>query len=53
MDRFRALFGIPDDVAFHLCVPLGYPQGRFGPNVRKPTSETTYLNRWDGPVPWD
>jgi nitroreductase len=53
MDRFRALFGIPDDVAFHLCVPLGYPQGRFGPNVRKKTSETTYLNHWGGPVPWE
>src|SRR3954470_6613050 len=23
MDRFRALFGIPDDVRFHFCVPMG------------------------------
>lgn len=52
MDRFRTMFGIPDDVGFHFCVPLGYPQGNFGPNVRKPTSETTFLNRWDSPVPW-
>lgn len=52
MPRFRAMFGIPDDVGFHFCVPLGYPQGNFGPNVRKPTSETTFLNRWNGPVPW-
>ena len=52
MERFRALFGIPDDVGFHFCVPLGRPAGNFGPNVRKPTSETTYLNRWDAPVPW-
>jgi nitroreductase len=52
MDRFRAMFGIPEHVAFHFCVPLGYPQGNFGPNVRKPTSETTFLNRWDAPVPW-
>jgi len=51
--RFHAMFAIPDDVAFHFCVPLGYPQGNFGPNVRKPTSETTYLNRWAAPVPWD
>jgi nitroreductase len=29
------------------------PAGHFGPNVRKPTSETTFLNRWDAPVPWD
>lgn len=53
MDRFRALFGIPSDVAFHFCVPLGYPQGNFGSNVRKPTSETTFLNRWGAPVPWE
>jgi nitroreductase len=53
MDRFHAMFGIPDDVGFHFCVPLGYPQGSFGPNVRRPTSETTYLNRWDAPVPWN
>jgi nitroreductase len=53
MDRFRAMFDIPDDVAFHFCVPLGYPQGKFGPTKRKRTSETTFLNRWDGPVPWE
>ncbi len=52
MDRFHAMFAIPDDVRFHLCVPLGYPQGNFGPTVRKPTSETTFLDRWDAPVPW-
>jgi nitroreductase len=52
MARVYELFGIPDDVAFHFCVPLGYPQGNFGPNVRRPTSETTYLDRWDAPVPW-
>ena len=52
MSRFRALFDIPDHVGFHFCVPLGYPQGNFGPTVRKPTSETTFLNRWDGAVPW-
>ena len=52
MPRFRDMFGIPDDAAFHFCVPLGYPQGNFGPSVRRPTSETTYLNRWNAPVPW-
>jgi nitroreductase len=52
MDRFYGMFDIPDDVGFHFCVPLGYPQGNFGPNVRKPTSETTFLDRWGAPVPW-
>ena len=53
MARFREMFAIPDDVGFHFCVPLGYPQGNFGPNTRMPTSATTFLNRWDKPVPWE
>ena len=52
MARFHAMFGIPDDVGFHFCVPLGYPQGHFGPNVRRPTSATTFLDMWGTPVPW-
>lgn len=52
MPRFREMFGIPDDVGFHFCVPLGYPQGNFGANVRKPASETAFLDRWGAPVPW-
>jgi nitroreductase len=53
MERFHQMFDIPGDVGLHLCVPLGYPQVNFGANVRKPTSETTFLNRWGGPVPWN
>jgi nitroreductase len=52
MTRFRDMFDIPDDVGFHFCVPLGYPQGNFGPTTRKPTSETAFLNRWGSQVPW-
>ena len=48
----RAMFDILADVSLQFCVPLGYPVGRFGPNVRKPTAQTSYLNRWDAPVPW-
>jgi nitroreductase len=52
MDRVYALLGIPATAEFHLCLPLGYPRGRFGPTRRRPTAETTYLNRWGAPVPW-
>jgi len=52
MDRVTALLGLPKEATFHFCVPLGYPQGGFGPNNRRPTSETTFLNRWGAPVPW-
>ena len=52
MDRFHALFGIPKDVAFHFCIPMGYPAVKYGPSRRRPTAETTYLDRWGGAVPW-
>jgi nitroreductase len=52
LDRVYALLGVPPEVEFHLCIPLGYPRGRFGPTQRRPTAETTFLNRWGGRVPW-
>ena len=52
MERVYTLLGIPAEAEFHFCIPLGYPRGRFGPTRRRPTAETTFLNRWGGPVPW-
>jgi nitroreductase len=52
MERVYALLGIPAEMEFHLCIPLGYPRGRFGPTQRLATAETTYLNHWGAPVPW-
>jgi nitroreductase len=52
LERVYALLGIPAEMDFHLCIPLGYPRGKFGPTQRRPTAETTYLNRWGSPVPW-
>lgn len=50
MERVYALLGIPAEAEFHLCVPLGYPRGRFGPTQRRPVGEVTFLDRW-GEVP--
>ena len=52
MDRFRSLFGIPKELGFHFCIPLGYPAVKYGPSRRKPIEETTSWNRWGGRVPW-
>jgi nitroreductase len=52
LERVYALLGIPPEMDFHLCIPLGYPRGNFGPTQRQPASEITYLNRWGRPVPW-
>jgi nitroreductase len=34
MERVHALLVVPDKVEFHLCIPLGYPRGQFGPTNR-------------------
>ena len=51
-DRVRDLLRIPPDAEVHLCIPLGYPRGNFGPTSRRPTTETTYFNKWNNPPPW-
>lgn len=52
LDRVYTLLGVPPDVEFHHCIPLGYPRGRFGPTTRRPVGETTFLDRWGDPAPW-
>ena len=52
MERVYALFGVPESVQFHCCIPLGYPRGNFGLTSRLPTSETTHWDAWDQHPPW-
>lgn len=52
MERFYAMFGIPADIVFHFCIPLGYPRGRFGPTTRRPTAEVAHWDAWGSAVPW-
>ena len=48
--------GVPEDVAIVALLPIGFPQGRFGPVRRKPAEDLTHFDRWGqqdrgGPVP--
>jgi nitroreductase len=52
MARVHALLGVPDDVHFHACIPLGYPRGAFGPTRRLPTADTTSWDTWGARPPW-
>ena len=52
MDRVARMFDVPDEAAFHCCIPLGYPQGNFGPTSRFESADTTYWDRWDARPPW-
>ena len=51
MERVYAMFGVPAEMVFHCCIPLGYPRGRFGPTVRFPTSPDHLLERLGQPSP--
>jgi len=50
--RVHALLEIPETVQIMACIPMGYPRGRFGPNTRLPTAETTFFERWGQAPPW-
>ena len=54
MTRVYALFGIPSELVFHFCIPLGYPAegARFGGSRRRPLRETVFLDHWGAPAPW-
>jgi nitroreductase len=45
-EEIKALLGIPDHVETVALIPLGYPQGRFGPTSRRPAKEVTSYNRF-------
>lgn len=52
MDRVNGMFGVPPDVDFYCCIPLGYPRGGFGPTTRYETADTTHWDQWDARPPW-
>jgi nitroreductase len=42
----KALLGIPDDVLTYALMPIGYPEGKFGPLKRRPVNEVAYADHW-------
>jgi nitroreductase len=47
----RRILGLPMSVMPCCVVPLGWPQGRYGPTTRKPVGEVTHLDSY-GNQPW-
>ena len=41
-----AVLGLPDGVSSFAILPIGYPEGNFGPVGRGPMSEITHKNQW-------
>jgi nitroreductase len=42
----KGLLGIPDDVFTYALMPIGYPEGKFGPLTRRTVNEVAYADRW-------
>lgn len=51
-EQVRRILGVPDDPEWRMacCVPMGYPQGKFGVPPRRPAHEVASRNHWDGPL---
>ena len=45
-DEVKAVLGLPDDVSTYALMPIGYPEGKFGPLSRKPVREVAHSDRW-------
>ncbi|MGQ0802885.1 MAG: nitroreductase family protein [Actinomycetota bacterium] len=45
----RRTLGLPRNVTPVAAVPLGWPQGRYGPTTRRPVDEVTHLDRYGTP----
>ena len=44
-DEVKAVLGLPADVSTYALMPIGYPEGKFGPLARKPVSQVAYADR--------
>jgi nitroreductase len=46
------LLGIPEGMDAACCIPLGWPEGKFGPARRKTLSEIAFVDHFGAPGPW-
>lgn len=42
----KELLGIPEGVDTMALIPVGWPEGKFGPPARLPAEQATYWDRW-------
>jgi len=47
----KAVLDIPNDVDTYALMPIGYPEGKFGPVARRPVTEVAFADRWSNPWP--
>jgi nitroreductase len=42
----KELLGIPENIETLAMIPMGWPQGNFGPTQRRPVEEVTHWDAW-------
>ncbi len=47
--ELRPLLGLPETMAVHAIIPMGWPDRRYGRNRRRPVADVTYRERFDEP----
>ena len=47
----EAALGLPPGVHSYAIIPIGYPQGHFGPVKRGPLAEIVFADRWGAAYP--
>src|SRR5713101_3150371 len=50
-DEVRAILKLPAEIQTYALMPIGYPQGKFGPVRRRPVSEVACLDTFGKPWP--
>ncbi|NOT58249.1 MAG: hypothetical protein HOP18_26905 [Deltaproteobacteria bacterium] len=45
-DTLKQRIGIPETMEVAAMIPMGYPQGKFGPVSRRPVEEVIHWDRW-------
>jgi nitroreductase len=45
-DEIRAVLHLPNDISTYALLPIGYPQGKFGPVRRLAVEEVTCIDQW-------
>ena len=47
--QLRPLLGLPETMALHAIIPMGWPDRSYGKNRRRPVGEVTYRERFGEP----
>ena len=50
-EEIKAVLHLPSDISTYALLPIGYPQGKFGPVKRLAVEEVTCVDRWGTPLP--